>query len=51
MLESVFLPSTAAAAASSNEQQQSAKYNVPLMEKLLRILYSSCQYGESNHLL
>lgn len=29
------------------ESEDKEKYNVVLMEKLLRILYGSCQYGES----
>lgn len=37
ILESAFIPSP--------KSQSKDLYNIVLMEKLLRILYSSCQYG------
>ncbi len=48
ILESVFLPSSTSSStsSSSSSEQPVDKYNVTLMERLLRILYSSCQYGK-----
>ncbi len=40
---------TAASASSSSQPRES--YNVLLMEKLLRMLYASCQYGEQSRRL
>ena len=38
LLETVFIPTP--------KSKTKELYNIQLMEKLLRILYSSCQYGE-----
>ena len=43
LLESVFIPGP--------KSDAKELYNITLVEKLLRILYASCQYGEDNMLL
>ena len=43
LLESVFIPGP-----KSDAKQL---YNITLVEKLLRILYASCQYGEGTHVI